>query len=443
MGRIYEKIKQFPFTPGNKPFFYGWIILIAGIIGMLISVPGQTIGVSVFTDPLLEALRVSRVNLSNAYMFGTFLSALLITRAGYFYDRFGARITAVSAGFCLGLVLFFFSRIDRIVFGMHDLFNFTEHVILAGVLATLGFFGLRFFGQGVLTMLSRNMVMKWFDARRGFVNMFLGAFVAVGFSLAPQFFNSLIENFTWRGAWFYISIFAGIFFPVFAFIFFRDNPHMYGLIPDGSLVKPKKLLISRKSNSVRDYELSEVKREFLFWIFNLALVMNALYITAITFHIESIFETAGMTKQQAISIFFPTAIIALIFSIAGNFSSDYIKLKYLLYIDITGLLFSSVALVLLRDSFFITGLLIFGNGMANGMFGVISAITWPRFFGLKSLGAISGYSTSWWVAGSAVGPFLFSLSFRFIGNYKMAAMFCAIVSLVLLFLAVRSKKIEK
>jgi len=43
-----------PFSPARLPFFYGWIILFAGIIGMLMSVPGQTVGVSAFTEDLLK-----------------------------------------------------------------------------------------------------------------------------------------------------------------------------------------------------------------------------------------------------------------------------------------------------------------------------------------------------------------------------------------------------
>lgn len=54
-------------------------------------------GVSVFTDALLEALRLSRDQLSLAYMFGTLLSGALLPYAGRLYDRFGARVSAPDA----------------------------------------------------------------------------------------------------------------------------------------------------------------------------------------------------------------------------------------------------------------------------------------------------------------------------------------------------------
>jgi hypothetical protein len=44
---------DFPFAPGQVRVFYGWVILVVTTIGILMSIPGQTAGVSVFTDHLL------------------------------------------------------------------------------------------------------------------------------------------------------------------------------------------------------------------------------------------------------------------------------------------------------------------------------------------------------------------------------------------------------
>ena len=60
-----------PFPPSRLPFFYGWVILLAGTIGILMSIPGQTMGVSVFTENLLRDLAINRNNLSLAYLVGT------------------------------------------------------------------------------------------------------------------------------------------------------------------------------------------------------------------------------------------------------------------------------------------------------------------------------------------------------------------------------------
>ena len=103
-----------PFSPNRIPVFYGWIALFAGIIGILMSIPGQTMGVSVFTDHLIRDLPVDRVQLSTAYMIGTIMSGFIITYAGILYDRMGARIIAMGSGFMLGAMLFYLSNMDKL-----------------------------------------------------------------------------------------------------------------------------------------------------------------------------------------------------------------------------------------------------------------------------------------------------------------------------------------
>ncbi len=52
-----------PFAPSRCPFFYGWVIVFAATIGSIFSIPGQTMGFSVFTDVLIEELGLTRVAL--------------------------------------------------------------------------------------------------------------------------------------------------------------------------------------------------------------------------------------------------------------------------------------------------------------------------------------------------------------------------------------------
>ncbi|MFO8000995.1 MAG: MFS transporter, partial [Marinilabilia sp.] len=53
--------------PSKWPFFYGYTIAVVGTIGIWASVPGQTIGVSAFTDPVKDALGLTRDQFSAAY----------------------------------------------------------------------------------------------------------------------------------------------------------------------------------------------------------------------------------------------------------------------------------------------------------------------------------------------------------------------------------------
>ncbi len=428
-----------PFGIDRSPFFYGWIILFAGIVGVLMSVPGQTMGVSVFTDHLIKDLNVTRVQLSLAYLIGTATSGLIITYAGILYDRMGARVIAIGAGVMIGAMLIYLTNIDNISVFLVRLFNLTDAENVMIPLLVFGFFGIRFFGQGVLTMTSRNMVMKWFDKRRGFANAILGAFTSLGFSISPAILQGLIDTNGWRDAWISLAVLAGIIFTVFAFFVFRDNPEDAGLIPDGKIIKQKKTKL--KTTSERDYTLREAIRTYSFWIFNLNLTMFALYFTAMTFHVESVFRYAGYSNDVAVSIFPPASIIALIFTFVGSWLSDYTRLKYFLLLNLFGMMISFTGFIYLKESFGIP-LLIIGNGISNGMFGILISITWPRFFGTKHLGSISGFVMSCTVIGSAIGPFLLSLSEKYTKNYNGSIILLAAITTVLFILAFKANNVN-
>jgi len=83
-------------------------------------------------------------------------------------------------------------------------------------------------------------------------------------------------------------------------------------------------------------------------------------------------------------------------------------------------------------------MVIAGNGVVWGLYTVLIGVTWPRFFGLKNLGAISGFSLSWTVIGSALGPYMFSLSVNFTGGYNLVAWVCLAIALLLVGVALKA-----
>ncbi|HAF86105.1 MAG TPA: MFS transporter, partial [Sphaerochaeta sp.] len=126
----------------SLPLYYGWVILVVGALGVLASIPGQTMGVSVFTDHFISDLSLSRVGVSGSYMIGTLTSSLIIPFAGIFYDKKGARLTAGLSTFFLGLFLILLAFSPTIVGTLAATFSLTPHVV-AMVVLTLGFFGIR------------------------------------------------------------------------------------------------------------------------------------------------------------------------------------------------------------------------------------------------------------------------------------------------------------
>jgi len=425
-----------PFQVSKFPFFYGWVILAAGTIGILMSIPGQTMGVAVFTESLLSDLQINRNSLSLAYLVGTLGSGLIITRAGKLYDKYGARVMAFIAGVMLGLMLVYLTRVDRLVESLKEV-GWMSPALITFVLLAFGFWGIRFFGQGLLTMVSRNMVMKWFNRRRGLANAVLGIFSALGFSVAPKILDHVIQRLEWRGAWIFLAILVGIVFALFVIAIFRDNPEDCGCVADGKLGAVKK---SRRPPSLpdHDYTLLEARKTIAFWAFTLGLSLSALYISGLTFHVVSVFEASGLTREQGLGIFIPTSLIAVGVQFLGGYASDYIRLKFLLLLFALGIMLSIIGLTMLGGNSWASWMIIGGNGVVWGLYTVLIGVTWPRFYGLKHLGAISGFSLSWNVIGSALGPYMFSLSMDLTGSYDLVAWICLAIAVFLVVLAFRA-----
>ncbi|MCK5672478.1 MAG: MFS transporter, partial [Spirochaetales bacterium] len=155
-------------------------------------------------------------------------------------------------------------------------------------------------------------------------------------------------------------------------------------------------------------------------------------------HIVSIFSYADIGRSSAVTIFIPISVIAVIFSFAGSTLTDYISLKIILIMELAGTHTALIAIIFLSPGVPVI-LLIAGMGIANGAFVVLMSIAWINTFGKKHLGAISGYAMGWTVAGSAIGPFLFSALRDLSGDYDLAAFITIIVTVVLLLFSIYKK----
>ena len=419
-------------SPKNWPFFYGWVILIAGSIGLLMSAPGQTIGVSAFTDSLLEVLSLSRNQLSFAYMCGTMTSAILLTKAGKFFDHFGAMKTALSACFGLGLSLLYLSQIDYL---QHLIGG---HRISTMLLLFLGFVCIRFFGQGVLTLSCRTMIVKWFEVRRGLAVGILGIVAAYGFSMAPVAFDYLISVNDWSRAWIILAIIIAIIFPLFVFLFFKDAPEKYGLTPDGFSSTKGKTKVN-KFPVLKEFTLSETRKNYSFWVLCFLPALFGLYMTGFTFHVVSIFTELGLDRTSAMRIFQPIAIVAIVSTISCSLISDHVKIKYLAFYFGISFLIGIIGITSLGEKGIGYWLLIVGYGAASGIASMFISLLLPRFFGRQHLGAITGQAMTLIVFSSAIGPILFSQSLSLSGNYDMASYVIGIIVFTLLFATLFTK----
>jgi MFS family permease len=409
------------------PFFYGWVVVAISTLAIIFSIPGQTMGFSVFTDILIEQLGLSRVQLSTAYFIGTILSGFTLPYLGRVFDRIGARRMLVYSSCATALVLFYLSQTKRLL----DALPFVERTAAAFVIITVGFYLIRASAQGVLTMAGRNAIGKWFDYHRGNALAVSGVAVSFAFSFAPQGLDSLIGRFGWSGAWIFLGAMTLAVMATLGWLLQRDNPEECGLLMDGPPRSGRARNRNADAIAHRDYSRPEALRTWAFWAFNLSFAFWSMFGTAATFHIVSIGEINGHPRSEIIGYFVPMAAISVLTNIFCGWVSTHIRLKHLL------LMMNSAALagvygVLELDSRAGLWFFIGGFGVCGGAFAALSGIVWPRFFGRASLGSISGVGMSSMVIASGIGPLLFSLSMKLSGSYQAALYLSALFPTLLI-----------
>jgi sugar phosphate permease len=404
---------NFPFAPAKLPFFYGWAIVAVGALGVLTSIPGQTMGVSVFTDDLLAATGLSRIALSNAYLVGTVGSGLILPWGGVLFDRFGARLLATLACWGLGATLCFLSVADRVSRSIAGALSLSETAVAAVVLC-LAFTALRFSGQGMLTMVSRAMVSKWFDRRRGQVSGMLGVVINFGFSLAPAVIGAWIGLAGWRGAWLGMAAVVGLGMAAFAWLFFRDNPEECGLHMDG---------LARAATSAheapereRAYTRSQALRTLVFWVFAFGLANQSMVYTGITFHIVDLGAEHGLDRAQSVQLFIPIAVVSTSMGFFVGLAADRVRVQWLVMAMMVFQAIGFYGFAHLSDPWMRT-VGVAGWGLSGGFFGPLTTVGIPKLFGRAHLGAISGALMSVLTIGSALGPSALAVSKGWLGGY--------------------------
>lgn len=376
-----------------SPIYYGWVVLMAGTIGMLMTTPGQTVGVSAFLDKIIAELDISRSAVALLYMLGTLGGSFSLPFIGRFIDRQGPRtgVIAIAGLFALACV------------GM----GFVQGVFTLG----LGFIAIRGFGQGALGLVSINVINLWFVRRRGLALSISGMGIACGAAVFPLLIEFLITEFGWRLAYMILGGMVAITILPIGALIYREQPERYGLQPDSKIIVTEKQELTETNHT-----LATARRTFTFWLFAAGGCCVAALGTGLIFHHYSIMASAGISRSIAAIVFVPFGFVTAATNFCTGILMDRVSPRLLLGAMLTLLaaaLFMAVR-VTSPELMLAYGCLL---GLMQGMSGVIQSGVYAYYFGRSHLGAISGLSTTIAVAGTAFGPVLFATGFEQFGSY--------------------------
>ncbi len=401
-------LDRWPFDPSRWRFYYGWVVLVVGSVGVLASVPGQTAGVSVFTDQLTETTGLSRLQLSVAYLIGTGTSGFLLPRGGRAIDRYGSRRVAAAAVIGLAFTLMGLSVVGPM------------STAVGMAVMSLGFGCLRFTGQGLLTLTSRTMISQWFERRRGVVTSSSNAVMSFAFASSPALLLALIEIDGFRTAWRLLAVALLVVMGSIVVVFYRDGPESSGLIIDGGLA-PTARSDGRVAliGSDDDRTLADAIADLRFWAVTIPVVAMASTSTALTFHILDFGSELGIDDDRIVRIFLPIAFVSVPVTLLGGWLIDTIPPIVIAAVMSAAQVVMYLAVSML-DRPVAAVVAVVAWGVSQGCYAPLTSAALPRLFGRRHLGSIAGVQMSAMVVGSAIGPALFALVETLTGSYRPA-----------------------
>ena len=395
------------------PIYYGWVIFVVAIIGMVMTSPGQTDSVSIFIEHFINDLGLSRSVVSTLYTVATLIASVSLPFIGRQIDRRGHRamVGVITVAFALALV-------------------YMGQVRGAAMLG-IGFVAIRTLGQGSLELVSTNLLNQWWVRRRG---MIIGIAGVVGGPLAgtfPNLIHALISRYGWRFAYTALGLVVLVVMLPVGLIFFRNRPEEYGLLPDGIALPDSQVEGTPATLPEEEHWTSaEAVRTTAFWIIGLGGGCIAMLTTGLMFHMVSIFGDNGLAPSLAAAVFVPISAAGAVVGLGSGLLVDRVPMRFMMA---ASLLLEALALLMVSRLGGVPSAVVWGIilGMSNGLMRTVRGVAWPNYYGRRHLGAITGIAGTMLQAGSALGPMPFGIARDLLGSYNATLAVAAALPLVL------------
>lgn len=380
-----------------------WLIVAMASIASIMTAPGQTAAISVFTDPLIEELGITRTDLSLSYLVGTLAGAAAMPAVGRALDKHGVRAVMTALGIVFGAVLIGLSYAAD-VFGL-----------------TAGFVGIRMVGQGALGLAATTAVAVHVTHRRGLALGITAAAGSAGISMAPVLLERLVASHGVDAVWKYegLAVWA-IVIPV----------ALFGLRSAGKVSVTDRAPVSSSTQAGADnpgvWTTRRALRTPMFWAIAAGLAASGMLSTAVNFHQVSLLGEQGLSATAAAANFIPQTVAGLVSTLALGALADSIAPKLGVAVSMGLLCAALVSIPLVTPGLLaiVYGLIL---GCAAGSMRAIEAAAYAHYFGTSHIGGIRGVATMISVGSTAFGPLALSIGHDAFGGYVPVVLGLAVI----------------
>lgn len=356
--------------------------LSSGFLLMLFSGFGQTYFIATYAGHLKAGLAISDGEFGTLYTVGTLASAALLTWAGKLADVVSIRWlgTGVIGGLALTCIA---------------MASVTSPLMLAAV-----FFGLRFFGQGMLTHTSMTAMGRWFNRKRGRAVSIAGLGLPASEGLLPPLAVAVAALIGWRESWYVAAAFLLLIAaPLFVVLLKHERHPTLG---------PMRAATTEAADERHQWTRGEVLGHPLFYALLPGMLAPPFIVTAIFFNQVTLVEIKAWKLAWFAAAFPVLAGVHIFAGLLAGWMVDRFGARRLLPLYLLPLGLASLTLALAENpqSLFIVMTLV---GLTLGFSSATSGALWAEIYGVLHLGAIRSITTAAVVMSTAVAPGLAGL----------------------------------
>ncbi len=381
-------------------FFSNHIHLLAyGVLLTFLSGFGQTFLIALYLPSIQNTFQISDAGFSAIYAAATLLSAFSITWLGRFIDKVLIFRFTVLVLIGLSAMLLLFSQV-----------RFVPMLFVA-------IYGLRLFGQGLLSHTSVTAMARFFDEGRGKAISIASLGHPLGEMLLPIVVVSAIYAFGWRCTVMLTSGLVALAIPV----------SIYLLKTNLNFSKLRKYVPVRfsKEETIRAKPL-KILRSKIFWILMPSTLASGSIGTGfllfklkmgLVYSWSPTFVAVGFTLY---------AMGNALANVLGGILSDRYSGKQLFPFYLLPAILGVLCLTFSTQPWVYIAL-VGGIGFSNGLGGTLKNVTLAELYGIKIIGSVRSLFITVMIFSTALGPFFFGLLLDAGISYSQIALFSAVI----------------
>jgi MFS family permease len=356
--------------------------LFTGFFLTLCSGFGQTYFIALFAGQIKSELSISEGEFGSLYAIATISSAALLMWVGKATDNYPIKKIGLAVIFGLAGMCLLFGNVANV---------WTLIIAL---------FGLRFFGQGMLTHVSMTAMARWFNRKRGKAVSIAALGFPVGEAIFPICAVVLMGVLGWRQTWMFAgSILIVVALPVLWFLLRRERQRTEGTPQETT---------SENIAPIRHWTRKEVLHSPLFYALLPGVLAPSFIQTGIFFNQVVISTDKGWDLSWFAASFPVLAGVAVFASLGVGVLIDRIGSRRLLPYFLLPLGLASIGLYA-TQSIYVLPIAMALIGITHGSTSTIMGALWAEIYGTRNIGAIRALVMSGVVFASALSPGIIGL----------------------------------